>query len=375
MIRRIWAVVQKEFIQTVRDRSTLVMLLIMPMIQLVLLGFAIDMNVDHIPIVVADQSLDEASRAYVDAMVASSYFDVIGSVPDEEAVIEAIDAGRAQGGIVIPPGMAAAQERGEAQVLFLIDGSDMMTTQSAYSAATVIAQSYAMQVMVEQIDRSGLPFDASSPLDTRTRVLYNPDMDQLWFAIPGLVAMILQSQSIGLTALAIVREREIGTMEQVLVTPIRPMELLLGKVVPNIVVAFVNMGTVVALGVFCFRVPFRGNVGLFLQLSLLYVFSGLGLGLLVSTVSKNSNQTSQLLMAIMLIGILLGGYMFPRYTMPPLLYGLGYLFPMTYFIPISRGIIAKGVGMDALWPYVLPMAAYIVLLLLVASRAFRRRLD
>ena len=375
MLRRIWAIVRKEFTQTLRDKSTLAMLIATPMLQLLLLGFAIDMNVDHISTVIADQSLDAASRAYVEAMASSSYFDVIEHVSGQAEVVRALDEGRAQAGIVIPPDFAANVTRGQAQVLFLVDGSDLFTTQSAYNAAIVIAQKHAAELMVDQVARAGLPFSGEPPLEARHRILYNPDVNQMWFAIPGLASMILQTQSIAITALAVIREREMGTIEQLLVTPIRPLELMLGKIAPNIVIAMLNMTTVVALGVFGFGVPFQGSFGLFFGLSFLYVFSGLGLGLLISTISKNINQTIQLIMALTLLGVVLGGYIFPRYTMPPFLYALGYLFPLSYFITIARGVISKGVGLHMLWGSVLPMIGYSVLVMFIAARSFKQGLD
>ena len=375
MLKRIWAVIQKELIQTFRDRSTLAMLLVMPLMQLFLFGFAIDMNVDHISTVIADQSLDAASQAYVDAMVASGYFDVIEYVSSQAEVVRAIDEGRVSAGFVIPPDLGSRIERGEAQILVLVDGSDLFTAQSAFGMATVIAQAHAVEVMMTKIQRSGVPISGEAPLDVRTRILYNPDMIQIWFVIPGMMAMILQTQSITMTAQAVVREREMGTIEQLLVTPIRPIELMLGKVVPYMLIALINMLTVLALGVFGFGAPFRGDPWLFLWLSFLYVFSGLGLGLLISTVAKNTKQALQLIMAVMLVGVVVGGFMFPRYTMPPLLYGLGYLFPLSYFIPISRGILSKGVGIEALWDNVIPMLVYSVVIMLTAARSFKRGLD
>jgi ABC-2 type transport system permease protein len=375
MLKRIWAVIQKELIQTYRDKSTLGMLLAMPLLQMFLFGFAIDMNVDHIPTIVADQSLDTASRDYVNAMVTSGYLDVIEYASSQEEVVQAIDAGRASVGFVIPPDFDSSVERGTAQVLLLVDGSDLFTAQSAYNMATVIAQAHAAEVMMEKIERSGVPISGETPLDVRTRILYNPDMIQIWFVIPGMVAMILQTQSIAMTAQAVVREREVGTIEQLLVTPIRPLELLLGKIAPNVIIALINMLMVIVLGVFVFGTPFRGSFMLFVGLSFLYIFSGLGLGLLISTVAKNTKQALQLIMAVMLIGVVVGGFMFPRYTMPPLLYLLGYLFPMSYFIPISRGIISKGVGIRALWNNAILMAIYSVVIMLVAARSFKRGLD
>ena len=187
--------------------------------------------------------------------------------------------------------------------------------------------------------------------------------------------LILQTQSIAMTAQAVVREREVGTIEQLLVTPIRPLELLLGKIAPNVIIALINTLMVLVLGIFVFGTPFRGSLALFVELSFLYIFAGLGLGLLISTVSKNTKQALQLIMAVMVTGVVVGGFMFPRYTMSPLLYRLGYLFPMSYFIPISRGILSKGVGLDALWDNAIQMAIYSVVIMLVAARSFKRGLD
>jgi ABC-2 type transport system permease protein len=375
MLKRIWAVIQKEFIQTYRDKSTLGMLLALPLLQLYLFGYAIDMNVDHIPTIVADQSLDASSRDYVNAMVTSGYLDVIEYVSSQEEVVRAIDAGRARAGFVIPPDFDSSVERGTAQVLFLVDGSDLFAAQSAYSMATVVAQAHSAEVMMEKIERSGVPISGETPLDVRTRILYNPDMIQMWFVIPGMVAVILQTQSVAMTAQAVVREREVGTIEQLLVTPIRPLELLLGKIAPNVIIALINLLMVIVIGVSVFGTPFRGSFALFVVLSFFYIFAGLGLGLLISTVSKNTQQALQLIMAVMVTGVVVGGFMFPRYTMPPFLYYLGYLFPMSYFIPITRGILSKGVGIGALWDNAVLMVVYSVVIMLVAARFFRQGLD
>jgi len=385
MRRRIWAVIQKEFIQTLRDRRTLAIQLALPLIQLFLYGYAIRMSVDHVPTVVADQSLDAASRAYVEAMTTSGYFDVVAYVPDQAEAVQAVDEGRAQAAVVIPPGFAARVERGQAQVLFVVDGSDLFTSQSAYNAASSIAQAHATELLMARMARTGQALRQSSeqatgiqgllPLDVRIRILYNPNLDDLWFLVPGMLAMLLQVQSITLTAAAVVREREVGTIEQILVTPIRPGELMLGKVVPNIVIALVNLLTILGLGVFWFGVPFQGNFWLFLWLAFLYVFSGLGLGLLISTVSQNQKQAQQLIGMFTLVGIVLGGFVFPRYAMPPAIRAIGWLFPLTYFIPLSRGIITKGVGIEFMWGQVGALFVYVVVIMVFAARAFKEGLD
>jgi ABC-2 type transport system permease protein len=377
MFQRIWAIMQKEFIQTLRDRRTLVLQIGIPIVQLFIFGYAIRMNVEHIPMVVADQSLDADSRAYVEAMVTSGYFDVVAYLPNEAAVIRAIDEGQAQAGIVIPPGFSASVERGDAQALLLVDGSDVFVSQTAYNSITAIASSHSTEVLIEKVLRSGRLASEESllPLDARARILYNPSLDDLWFLIPGMVATILQTQTITLTAAAVVREREAGTIEQLLVTPILPGELILGKVAPNMVIAMFNMLTILAVGLFWFDVPFQGSFWLFFWLSFMYVFSGLGLGLLVSIISQNQKQSQQMSMLIMLIGLVLGGFMFPRYLMPPFIRIVGNLFPLTYFIPIARGIVTKGVGIEYLWEQVAALGIYVVVTVVFAIRAFRQTLD
>ncbi len=374
MLQRIWAVMEKEFILTLRDRRTLAIMLSIPVLQLFLFGYAMNVTVDHIPTVVADQSLDSASRAYVEALTASGYFDVLAYVPSQAEAIRAIDEGRAKVAVIIPPGFAAAIERGEAQAQVLIDGADVFTSQSAYSAATTVAQNYGAELLLSRVQRLGVEARLL-PLDARLRILYNPNLSSIWFVIPSMAAALLQTQSISLSAAAVVREREAGTMEQILVTPIRPFELLLGKIAPNVLIALVNMLTVVALGMFWFGVPFRGSLGLFVLLSFVYVFCGLGLGLLVSTVSHTQFQAQQLVGLTLLLGIILGGFLFPRETMPLIPRLVGNLFPLTYFIPIARGIISKGVGVTAIWPHVVSLVAYMVVVMLVASLAFRQGLE
>jgi len=377
MLRRIWAVIQKEFIQTLRDRRTLLIQLLMPMIQLFLYGYAVNMNVEHIPTAVADQSLDPASHAFVQAMTTSGYFDAMIYVSSEAEIVDAIDGGQVQMGIIIPPNFAAQVERNDAHVLLLVDGADLFTSQSAYNAATAIAQAHSTQVMMTKIARTGLVRDDQSllPLDTRVRILYNPNLDDLWFIIPGMLAMLLQTQTVTLTAAAVVREREVGTIEQLLVTPIRPAELMLGKITPNIFISLVNLLTILGLGVYWFKVPFQGDFWLFMWLAFMYVFSGLGLGLLISTVAQNQRQTLQLVGMVTMIALVLGGFIFPRYTMPPAIRIAGNLFPLTYFVPISRGIITKGIGLEFMWEQVAAMFIYIVVIMVFASRAFRQGLD
>ena len=373
MLQRILAIIQKEFAQALRDRATLAIMLTIPLLQLILFGYAINTNVTDIPTVVADQSMDSASRAYLADMLNSGCFEIIATRPDQAGVIQSIDAGQARAGIVIPPDFAKHIQRGDAQVLILVDGSDLFTSQSAQTFAAIIGQEHAIQIVSEEIAQASSNVFPS--LEARVHVLYNPDMTTLWFIIPGLAAMLLQTQALALTAAAVVRERENGTIEQILVTPIRPIELMVGKVVPYFIIAMLNMLMVIAIGVFWFGVPFQGSFWLFIGLSCLYVFSGLGLGLLISSISQNQRQAQQLMMLFMMVSLLLGGFIFPRYTMPAIIRVVGNLFPLTYFVPIARGIITKGIGLSVLSGQVLALAIYIVVVMFLAAITFRRRLD
>ena len=352
-------------------------MLTIPLLQLIIFGYAINTNVDHIPTVVADQSLDNTSRAYLDAIVNSGYFDIISTAPDQAGAIKKIDSGQAQVGIVIPPDFAKHVLTGDAQVLILVDGSDLFTSQAANAFAGIIGQEFAIKIIYNEVAQSGAQTSGNAlpALNALIRVLYNPDMKTLWFIIPGMAAMLLQTQSLALTAAAVVREREMGTIEQILVTPIRPVELMIGKIVPYVIIAMLNMLTVIAIGVFWFGVPFQGSFWLFFGLSSLYVLSGLGLGLLISSVSQNQRQAQQLMMLFMMVSLLLGGFIFPRYTMPAVVRIIGNLFPLTYFVPISRGIITKGIGFSVLSGQVLALVIYIVVVMFLATITFRRRLD
>jgi len=377
MAQRLLAIFRKEFTQTLRDRRTLTYVLLLPLLLLFLFGYAVEIQVDHIPTVVADASLDQQSWAFLEAMETSSFFDIEHYVESEAEAIRAIDEGRARVAIVVPPGFAAAVERGDAQVLVVVDGSDAMTVQSAFNAAITVGEAHAVGLLAEKLTRSGGPGSQSSlvPLDVRTRVLYNPDVRSLVFMVPGMLGLILQQQTVMLTAMAIVRERELGTIEQLLVTPIRAWELMLGKILPNVAIASLNMCTILALGVFWFGVPFNGSVALFVWLTLLFMFCGLGLGILVSTVSNNQRQAQQLTSMIMLPGMMLSGYIFPRSQMPAVIQWAGDLLPVTHFMVIARGIMTKGVGLHFVQSQVLVLVAYGVVVFLLSALSFRERLE
>jgi len=377
-IQRLSALIRKETTQLLRDRRTLMFIIALPLIELFLFAYAVSLTVYHLPTAIVDQSHDSQSRAFIQALVSSTNFDTTLIVQNEAEVVQAIDKGQVKAGVVIPPNFSASIERGDANVLILLDGSDSFSVQSGYSAASTIAQSFSLSLTTEKIVRAGnsLPANAGTPpIVTSTRVLYNPDLKDLWFILPAIVGMIIQTLAVAQAALIVVKDRETGTMEQILVTPVRPIELILGKMIPLLVIILIITAVILALGVFWFGVAFQGSLWLYFWLALVFIGSSLGLGLLVSTVAKTQRQAQQISMVVMLFSMLLSGIVYPRNAMPLVPQLIGDLLPLTYFIRLSRGIITKGVGMAFLWPDSLVLVSYCLVVLLVASASFKKRLD
>jgi ABC-2 type transport system permease protein len=369
---RIKALVRKEVTQLWRDSRLLLLIFFLPVILLFLFAYAVTLSVDHLPTAVADQSHDERSREFLRALENSGYFDLTLQVSSEEEIIRAIEGGQAKAGVLIPPDFAAGLQSGGAQVLILLDGSDSFSVQSGYNAAASIAQRFAVQLSSLRLPAGGeLPL----PVVTSSRVLYNPDMDDLFFMLPGLIAMLVQNIIVAYATVAVVRERELGTMEQILITPARPVEMILAKLVPGVLVAMFDMAVVLALGVFWFRVPFRGSLLLFALLSLVFVVAYMGLGLLISTIARTQRQAQQISVLLLLFGVLLTGFIFPHNSMPPWTQTIGNLIPLTYFVRISRGIISKGIGLDLLWSDAAILLIYAVVTVVLAALLFKKRMD
>ncbi len=378
--QRLLALIVKETTQLLRDRRTLIMIFGLPVIELFLFGYAVSLTVYHIPTAVADQSKSPESRDFIRALVDSQYFDVARTVQSEDEIIQAMDAGTVKAGILVLPDYAASVEAGDAIVLILLDGSDSFSVQSGYSAASIVAQSYSIHLVAQRVERAGVaagPLQQASemPITTTVRVLYNPDLRDLWFILPAIIGMILQSMAVTLAAMAVVREREAGTMEQILATPMRPLELILGKMIPLLGACLVMIALTLGLGIFWFGVPFAGSLSLYLWLSLLFIASSLGLGLLVSARARTERQAQQISQMLMIFSMLLTGLIYPRSAMPGLSQFIGDLIPLTYFIRISRGIITKGVGLVFLWTDAVVLLIYMLVVTVAASFIFRDRLD
>jgi len=375
-ITRILSIIRKEFIQISRDPRTLAITFIMPIMQLILLGYAATNDVGNIPLTVLDQSKSQQSRALLDAFRATDYFTLVREASSEKELALLIDGGQAKTGLIIPPDYADKVARGQTvPVAFIIDGSDPAVAGGALSAATLLGQTQSVKLRVQQLSRQASGGSLASPVDMRSQVWYNPDMVSAYFMIPGMIGMILQTMTTLLTAVAIVRERERGTMEQLIVTPIRSWELLVGKLVPYVVIAFGDALEVLAIGTLWFHVPIRGDIGLLLGLAGLFVMTTLSIGLFISTIARTQQEAMLTTFMTLLPTIFLSGFFFPVAAMPRELQWISAVIPLRYFLIIVRSILLKGVGVQLLWSETAVLAVMGIVMMAVASSRFRKRLD
>jgi drug efflux transport system permease protein len=371
--RRLRAIIHKEFVQMRRDRATLGMLLGVPVMQLLLFGFAIRQDVRNLPTVVFDLSRSQQSRELVQRFQATDNFVVRGEVASYREALERIDSGRARAALVIPEDYARRIKRGRrAEVQVLVDATDPTSSQSAIGAAQLVGQ----RGNIEALERrtGGAVRDDRLPLDVRVRPLYNPALESALFIVPGIIGMILSNILIVITAMAIVREREHGTLEQLIVTPLTRSELMIGKLVPYVGVGLVQITAVLLVGHLLFGVPVRGNLVVAYVASLLFIVSNLGLGLFISTLARAQAQAMQMSFFFLLPNVLLSGFMFPRDAMPEAARWIGLALPLTYFLQIIRGIVLKGVGLVELWPQTLALVGFAILFFTFSTLRFRKQL-
>jgi ABC-2 type transport system permease protein len=375
-LARIFSIIRKEFIQISRDPRTLAITFIMPIMQLFLLGYAATNDVRNIPLAVLDQSKSQQSRALLNAFRTTDYFTLAHEADSEKELALLIDAGQARTGLIIPPDYGDKVSRGQTvPVAFIIDGSDPAVAGGALSAATLLGQTRSVKLRVQQLSRQASGGSLVSAVDVRSQVWYNPDMVSAYFMIPGMIGMILQTMTTLLTAVAIVRERERGTIEQLIVTPIRSWELLVGKLVPYVVIAFGDALEVLVIGTLWFHVPIRGNIGLLLGLAALFVMTTLSIGLFISTVARTQQEAMLTTFMTLLPTIFLSGFFFPTAAMPQILQWISAVIPLKYFLLIVRSILLKGVGLQLLLSEAVTLAVMGIVMMAVASTRFRKRLD
>jgi ABC-2 type transport system permease protein len=366
----LWRVVVKEFLQLRQDKKMIPSLIVGPIIQLLALGYAANMDVNDIPTLLVDQDRTGASRALVERFTGSRYFQLVGAVDTADQVEPWLVTGRAQLAIVIAAGYGEDAAAGRApQVQVIADGSD--------SNSAVVGLGYAARILSAagaELVQAPLPRTAS--IELVPRVWYNPDLKSRWFYVPAVLAMVLLLVTMILPSMAIVREKEIGTLEQIIVTPLQPWQLLIGKLVPFAVIGLLDTLLIVGLTRLVFGVPLRGSLLLLTFLSVLYLLNTLGLGLLVSTL-VNTQQQAMMFCAFLLMVpmIYLSGLVFPIQNMPALFQWVSYAIPVRYYGNVLRGIFLRGSGLSVLWPEAVTLTAMGTMLLVLASLRFRKSLD
>ncbi len=383
MWERIRVILRKEFIQALREPRMRVLLFIPPILQCVIYGFAVNLDVDHARIAWMDMDHTPASRDLRDRFEGSGRFDVVGMPRNEEDVQRTLDGGEAQAVVRVLPGFERDLKRGRSTaVQVLVDGTNSNTASLVSSYAGEIIANFSVDAMAQQqrvraltLSPGGAANAGVPQIDARTRVWFNPDLYSRNYFVPGVIANIIMMVTLMLTALAIVREKEIGTMEQLMVTPVRPIELMLGKTLPFALVGLLDVGAVTMVALLLFHVPYRGSFLLLFACSLLFLMTSLGAGLFLSTVSHTQQQAMMMSFFFSTPAFMLSGFAFPIRNMPMVVQYLTYLNPLRYFVEIVRGLFLKGVGVSVLWPQMVCLAVYGVAVLGLSAVRFHKTLD
>ena len=369
---RLRSIFWKEFIQMRRDRTTLGLMLGVPVMQLLLFGFAIRQEVRNLPTMVFDMSRTQESRLLAQQFEATDNFHIRGNVASYSDAIESVDAGKARAVLVIPEAYARDLKRGRpTQVQVLVDATDPTAANSAIGAALLVGQRTNVQILSARV---GVQANAT-PVDVRVRPLYNPALNSALFIVPGIIGMILSNILIVTTAMAVVREREHGTLEQLIVTPLTRSEIMLGKIAPYALVGLVQISAVLIVGHLLFHVPVRGNLLIAYFVSFLFIVANLGLGLFISTLANNQAAAMQVSFFFLLPNVLLSGFMFPREAMPIGARLIGYVIPLTWFLQVIRGVLLKGVGLVELWPQTLALVGFALLFFTFSTLRFHKQLE
>jgi ABC-2 type transport system permease protein len=378
MLTALFAVVRKEFRQAFRDKRIAFMLMAAPVIQMTILGYAVDLEVDRIPTVICDQDLSNESRALGAAFVAEGTFRRVATVRDPRLASHMLEDGTAAVALMIPVGFARDYVRQKPiDVQVLVDGTDPNRAQVAMNSAAMFLAERAVGVSLGRVNQAFASMGAvrSLPQQRLTpRVLYNPRLKSAIFMVPGVAVTVLLVITTIVTAMGIARERELGTMEQIMVTPLRPAVLLLGKCLPFAIIGLVDVGTLLAVGSYLFGVPIRGSLLVVAAASVLFLFSTLGTGIFISTVSRSQQQAILGGFFFLMPAILLGGFMTPIENMPAWIRPLTYLDPVRYFLEILRGCLLKGSGFADLWRQFLALAIFGVSIMTLSVLRFRNRL-
>lgn len=366
---RIMAVLKKEFLQMARDRMTLALIFMMPLVQLLLFGYAIQTEVKHIPTAVFDQSLSVSSRDMLESFTASGYFDPSFVAASYQDLSRLIDSGQAKVGIVFPPDFEVKVNREEsAPIQVIVDASDSMLSNQAIATANSIGLLKSQRVMFSKIGASELLYDV------QVRPWYNPDGITAYYMVPAILGIIVTMTMVIITSVAIVRERERGTLEQLIVTPIKPLELMIGKIIPYIVLGYLQITVALLVAVLIFQVPIRGSLLQLYLLTMFFITASLGLGLMISNIAQNQMQAFQMSFFVMLPSILLSGFLFPRAAMPKIIYYFSFVIPLTFYLDIIRGIVLKGIGFQYLMGQVAALFIFSVFFIVISTLRFNKRI-
>ena len=377
MFGRLKQMLIKEFIQTLRDKRTRFILIGPPIIQMMIFGYAANYEIRHVPTVVLDLDHSLESRELISRFTSSPYFDVQRQLTDSRQLGDLIEQGDATAGLEIDAGFAQQLRKGEtAPLQVIVDATNSNTALIASGYIAQIAREFAQEYQKDRIDRIAPQLIGIMPsVELAPRPWYNPDLKSRWFFVPGIIGSLTVVLVVTLTAFAVVREREIGTLEQIMVTPISPAEFILGKTLPFFLIGLFDVTLIAVVGSLWFQVPFRGNIAVLATGAVLFLLCMLGVGLLISTVSATQQQAMVTAFFFIMPTITFSGFGFPISTMPHWMQDFSYLIPLRYFLVVIRGTYLKGVGMDILWPQMAAMACLGVALLTAAVLRFHKALD
>ena len=376
-MKRIIHFVTKEFLQFKRDPKMFGLILIAPVIQLVFLGFAANLDVENVKTLVYDMDKSFTSRNFVERFTSSGYFEIKNYVNNYDEVTESLDEAEVTLALVIPPDFEKKINRRETtKVQALFDGSDGNSASISAGYVQGITAEYSKKILIDFLHKSGAAFIPASNIDAEVRVWYNPTLKTRKYMVPAIVGLLLTLITLILTSLAVVKEREIGTMEQLIVTPLKPYQMIIGKLVPFVILGFISVIIVLTSMRFIFNIPVAGSITFLFFASFLYILSMLGLGLFVSTISKTQQQAMMIsIFAVMLPMIYLSGFAFPIENMPEIIQYISYIIPLKYFLTIIRGVILKGIGFAELWQDSLVLLFMGTVILILSSLRFKKRLD
>lgn len=373
MLERVKPMLIKEFIQIARDPKMLRVIFIVPIFQMLIFGYAVTTDVRHVSTAVYDLDNSAASRDLVQRFARSGYFDIVEYIVSDRRLTDLIDHSDVCAVLRFNKGFEADLQAGRsAQVQLILDGTDSNTARIILNYGMKIAGQFSQQILVERLARLKKPVRTAGGINLQARAWFNENLESRNYFVPGVIAILVMLITLMLTSMAVVREKEIGTMEQVMVTPITPKEFILGKTLPFALIGFADVLLVTAVGVFWFDVPIRGHLLLLLAATALYLMTSLGIGLLISTVSQTQQQAMMSTFFFFFPAVLLSGFMFPIANMPPIIQWLTFLNPLRYFLVIVRGIFLKGVGVIVLWPQMAALAVLGVGVLWLATWRFRK---